>query len=215
MGVANVCEVMSEQEQCPGQRSVLTKYQRQAMMLELRLGLVAELNGGKLKDAWRPKAVCTHCKRELTTAEILEGASRRLQNLTVKCPNGECGNRVVAKLVSANSGSSGAIFYCADQVKAAIHVFRHLTEKEIRQRNLGLFQSALGHFGSLTNAFDQVGISYPIPEIPNRQDRATLFLGHAPDIMIAEIIGVAAGTVGKWRKELGREPYQLENYLEE
>jgi len=209
MVVANACEVVSRP------RPVLTKYQRQARMLELRLGLVAELNGGKLKDAWRPKAVCPYCKRVLTTVEILEGASRRLQSLTIKCPNQDCGKRIGAKLVNANGESSEVIFYCHDQVRAAIHVFRHLTPDEIRRRNLALFHSALGHFGSLHNAFDQVGIKYPIPDIPDRQDRAMLFLGYAPDSMIAEILGVASNTVGKWRKELGREPYCLENYLEE
>lgn len=189
------------QRQEQRQEQGLTLEQRQANNLQLRLWLTQELSGGgNPENSFRPMAGCPSCKRGLSAAEILKGFTADPADMTTECP--DCKERFEARLVNHSGlGSMSVRFYCREQTLAAIRGLKDAGPDEIKRRDLGLFQSALAHFGSLANAFAKIGVEYSITSIPNWQDKVVPFLGQAPDSMIAEIVGVSKTTIRRWRRK--------------
>lgn len=63
-----------------------------------------------------------------------------------------------------------------------------------------LLASARYHFGSLRNAYKQVGVDYPHAEIADWQEAVIPFLGTVPDGVLAELINVSPWAVKRLRR---------------
>jgi len=189
----------------------LTLEQRKAEDLQLRLEISHQLNGGDEGEHFRPAAFCQQCHQGLTAEEILKGFTNNPQDTTTECPS--CHERFQPNLVNrSRNGSVSVRFYCRDQALYALKSCKRLTPDKIRKQDLGLFQSAISHFGSLTNAFAHIGVEYTLVTIPGWKDKVVPFLGQAPDTMIAQIAGVSKATIGRWRRAQGIRRYYRSEY---
>lgn len=175
----------------------LTQSQKLAVtnyIIGLRIDLVGSLAGVK----YYPENSCPTCHRVLKLSEILKGYNNDPKDLRTTCP--KCKERFVAKL---RSNTAELRWYCPNQALSALQEGgsrEMLKPEEILQWNDSVYHSLLTHFGSVTNAFKKLGITYTHGEVPNWHSRVRPFLGKLPDTVIAQIVGVNRNIINALRK---------------
>lgn len=179
------------------QRLELTQVQKLDQKFSLRLGLIQTLRGTEYK----PKAECPKCFYQLTPGEIIKGFRRDPNDINTTCP--KCGRRFAARLfvwdVAANTEM---IFLCPCQTTERLRHLYQLKPDEIRRENATTYHSAIVHFGTLTNAFKEVGIDYSHTEKVDWKNKIQPFLGQMPDTEIAKCAGISVSTVRLMRRKL-------------
>lgn len=188
------------QSQTP--RQELNQAQRQSLvqghLLQLRLELIEQVRGEK----YRPQATCPKCNHSLTPLEIIRGFNRDPYDFTTSCT--KCHHRFAPKLVHHGRLARTELpFYCDAQTQARLRGWETLSPDDLKQIEPALYHSAVVHRGTLKAAFAALDIVYDFAEIVEPLRKVEPFLGHLPDRMIAEIIGLKARAVGARRRELG------------
>ncbi len=79
----------------------------------------------------------------------------------------------------------------------------HFDPQEFERKYSAVYHSALAHYGTLRNAFSKIGIDYFYTELTDPMEKLTPFLGRLPDTIIAEVSGLTAKAIGKFRRNLG------------
>ena len=186
-------------------RLVLSTSQRQkvaAALLLRREQMLIALRG----DGFQPNAGCPECSHVLTSLEILKGFSRDPYDYKTTCP--KCSHRFPARFISRNDfGSIEVPFYCAEQTLEQIRHRQVFSPEVWKEKFVGVYYSALYHFGCLAEAYKLLNIEYPFKENLDWKDRLAGFLGQVPDSYIAQYAGVSAREVSKYRKEMGIQKY--------
>lgn len=155
---------------------------------------------------FQPNAGCPQCSRILTSLEILKGFSRDPYDYNTTCP--KCNHRFPAKFISRNDfGSIEIPFYCGEQTLEQLRHREVFSPEVWKEKFVGVYYSALYHFGCLSEAYKLLGIEYPFKEKIDWKDKLGGFLGQVPDSYIAQYAGVSAREVSKYRKELGIQRY--------
>jgi transposase-like protein len=178
----------------------LTQSQRLAVtnyIIGLRIDLAGSLAGVK----YYPENSCPTCHRVLKLSEILKGYSDDPKDLRTTCP--KCKDRFVAKL---RSDAAELRWYCPNQALSALQEDGNremMKPEEILRWNASVYHSLLTHFGSVTNAFKKLGVTYTHGEVPNWHSRVRPFLGKLPDTVIAETVGVSRNIINALRKSFG------------
>lgn len=177
----------------------------QRQYLSLRLELIQALYG----DLYTPEGECPNCGNILTPEEILKGFSDDPRDYDTTCTRCEVRFAPSLKHVSEQGSKTLIPFYCGVQ---SIDVLRqHYMESdplEILKKNPGAYRSAIFHYGSLKNAFAEIGIDYEYEKIDDWKDKVRPFIGRIPDKVIASYANVSARTVGNYRKEIGIARYK-------
>lgn len=163
-------------------------------LLAMRLSLISHLAGVN----YEPLPKCPACKYHLTLLETLQGYNSDPTDLTTGCP--KCKSRFVAQL---RSGSAELQWYCPSQTQYALREFAHLPPEEILRLNPSLYHSAISHFGTVTAAFADDGITYAHKEETLWHSKVQPFLGKLPDAIIGEIVGVSSREITKLRRAFG------------
>ena len=190
-----------------GQRLHQTLAQRitQAQRLQIanrifqsRMALMQELHG----EEFKPKATCPQCGHVLSPAEMLKGFSRDPQDYDTTCP--KCKRRFQPILLyrATDWASTELAFYCPAQTLDQLRCREALTPDELRRQHPAVYQSAKVHYGTLTNAFRQMGIAYAHKETIEWSDKVRPFLGQLSDAAIADCAGVSKDAVRKLRQKL-------------
>lgn len=189
-----------EQRQVQRQEQRLTQEQRQVILcriVQLRLQLVSSFAGDH--SSYRPEGVCPKCGRKLTSVEILKGFRPDPYDFTTACTG--CGARFRPKLIWSTTISRVEIpFYCELQTQEKLRGLEHLNPEELKAHNLGIYHSAIAHFGLLKNAFRAIGIEYQFDEVSAIESKVAPFLGKLPDTMIAELSGLSVRKIGRLRR---------------
>ena len=148
-----------------------------------------------------PENSCPICHHHLKLTEILKGYSDDPKDLQTQCPR--CKTRFEARL---RSDAAQLRWYCPNQALYALQEGGSreiLKPEEIMQWNQSVYHSLLTHFGSVANAFKQLGITYTHGEVPNWHSRVKPFLGKLPDTVIAQIVGTSRNIINALRKSFG------------
>ena len=181
----------------------------QGQRIDFRLSLRSQILQALHEDDYTPKASCPRCKRELKPREILEGFLDDPNDFTTKCTNEQCGHRFAPQFVMAIRGGRVELpFYCSAQVLGMLddHVGKSWEELERSQR--AMVESARFHFGTVTNAFAQIGKEYEGEPDLHWSEKIQGFLGEVPDTLIAECVGKSSTTVRRLRNKLGIAPFK-------
>ncbi|MBI5400806.1 MAG: hypothetical protein HZB12_01675 [Candidatus Yonathbacteria bacterium] len=200
---------------CLTQKQTLRLSQAQRLRLKthvfaMRLSLIGDLHG----ERYEPKATCPACKRELTAVEIIGGFNQDTQDFTTCCSG--CRQRFEPKLICFGDGSQIQLpFYCGVQTLAQLRGKEVLDPRQFLKDAPAIYRSAIIHYGSLHNAFVEVGIVYPFGEVEDWKDKIIPFLGRLPDTTIAECVNVCVANIRKLRKELGVTKYVARKALDE
>lgn len=135
------------------------KLRLEAKILNLRLQLI-----GKVHDEeYQPHATCPQCDKKLTPLQIIKGFKRDENDYTTKCPR--CRHRFEPKIICTRAtGATTLQFFCSSQTLGQLHGKEKLSPAEIQKDFPALYQSALAHFGGLTQAFQKNGVNYGFPE---------------------------------------------------
>lgn len=182
------------------QAVALTQEQRlliQTRMVQIRL----DLHDAVYERRFEPKADCPQCGRQLTVIEILKGFTSDPADVTTLCPS--CKHRFPAQLhaLLSHVSSMRVSFFCPSQTIARLRGFEHFNFEEIKRKDPSILYSALIHFGTLQNAFRQVGVDYAEdPKPQSWQERIESFLGQISDRDIAEIVGVRRSDIAVLRR---------------
>lgn len=167
----------------------------QSHMLTLRLELTEALRGEK----YSPWANCPACGKGLKPVEIIRGFKEDPNDFTTECP--KCKHRFKANLRHYIRGDYAELpFYCASQVLAQLQPLVAATIDEFKKKHPAIYHSAVVHHGTVRNAFQKIGISYTFDETFDWKEKVKPFLGQLPDTIIAEVAGVCAATIRKFRK---------------
>jgi hypothetical protein len=172
----------------------LSASQRHIMLLTLLQGL-----RGKQMNT---EAKCFHCGFELSKEDILKGFLDDPEDTTTKCPR--CEERFQPHLIHKDPyGSYRVNFMCPDQTLHRLtDDMAEMKPKELEKANASLYHSVLANFGTLYSAFKKFGISYKYDLLQNWKEKARPFLGHYPDCMIADCVGVSRSSVQRYRQSL-------------
>lgn len=97
---------------------------------------------------------------------------------------------------------------------------RLLAEKDtpfrlLRHDHLGLYHSAISHFGGLRQAFDYLGAVYGDAAQLDWRAQVGDFLGKLPDTVIAEVVGASVADIRRRRQQAGQPPFTRRRALEE
>lgn len=159
----------------------------------MRIALIQALSG----DRYEPKAKCPKCFRELTVVEILKGFNRDPNDFTTSCTG--CKSRFQAKLVSNDGGE--VVFFCPAQTLDQLRGNENRKPVELKAGlSSALYHSAFVHFGSLKNAFREIGVAYEYEEVPDWKEKVVGFLGAMSDTLISECVGVSASIIRRMRR---------------
>lgn len=186
----------------------LAQRQEQRLTQEQRLVVEQRLLGSRLAmlsalsdERFENHTTCPECGHNLTLVEVMKGFRQDPADITTECPR--CKNRFYAKLRSPMiAGYLEVYLYCPAQTQSYLRGLIHLSPEGIRKENASVYFSAKFHYGSLTNAFAQEGISYPFPEVISWKDKIKPFLGKLPDKIIAEAVNQKPGKITALRNEL-------------
>lgn len=198
-----------EQKQDLSLQQRLLHRQGQELVQALRQELVQIVR----LDEYKPKSHCPECRCQLTEEEILRGFNQDSNDFTTQCP--KCKKRFSAQMVCDLGYTTVSLpFFCACQTVARLEDKGHLSPRELCHDHPALYRSAIIHFGKISKAFEEVGISYSYEEINTWQQKALPFLGMLADTMIAEILGVTVAKVNYLRKKMGVPRYTLREIAE-
>lgn len=192
------------------QRPMLTQHQvldqRLAQRLDLRQELLAVIyDDGRL--IYHPNATCPKpgCGHKLTAVEILRGFRPVPTDPTTCCP--KCKTRFQARLLASGGLATVEIwFLCPCQTLSQLRFWQSEGKRweDLEKGQLGVYRSALIHFGSLKAALKQIGVdNYEEPPIQGWQAKIRPFLGRLPDAMIAKTVRQPARKVRSFRLQLG------------
>lgn len=168
-------------------------------LIELRVNLVSQIAG----VIYNPSMNCPACKYHLTMLEVLKGYTNDPLDLRTTCP--KCATRFEAKLVSRGVE---LVLYCPSQALHELRGNEGMSQKDILEWNPSVYHSALIHFGTITNAFKQLGVEYQYLEVTDWHGKVQPFLGNLPDTTIAEVVGVSRKRIASLRKSLGIGPFR-------
>lgn len=196
------------------QTQTLTLAERQTLLirqkLNLRLLLIQQLRG----DEYSPDGKCPTCERKLTPVEIIAGFNTDVNDFTTACSG--CGYRFTPRLISVSNGISVTVpFYCEAQVLNMLPPLVDSPPEHIAREHVGIYQSAVLHCGSLKSAFSKIGMRYNLEKAVDWKAKLQPFLGHLPDVVIAEHANISASQVSRLRKKLGIPRYSEKKELEE
>jgi hypothetical protein len=163
-------------------------------LLTIRLELVSQIHG----VVYTPDLSCPNCNHEVGLVDILKGYSADPTDLHTTCPI--CEKKFVAQI---RSGPVELVWYCPMQTIEALRGFVRKSPVQILTANPSLYHSAVTHFGGVANAFREGDMEYEYEEKVLWHERVIPFLGKMTDAMIAEVVGVSAGTISRLRKKLG------------
>lgn len=166
-------------------------------MFTLRMGLMEAVNG----DRFEPRAVCTQCEYSLTPVEILKGFNQDPMDYRTTCP--KCRQRFEPRLRRFERvGSSIEVsFYCPAQTLEQLRSCQLVPFEDFRRQHPAVCHSAKVHFGSLTNAFRQIGVLYTQDENPDWREKIVPYLGKLPDTVIASCVNATAYAIRTLRKQ--------------
>ena len=181
----------------------------QDQILGLRLRLIGKIHG----ETYKPHAVCPQCSRQLTPLQIIKGFKRNVNDYTTRCPR--CHNRFEPEIICKSASHSTTLqFFCPAQTVGQLHGKDKLSPSEIQKNYPAIYQSAIAHFGGLTQAFKEIGISYMFTEpVIKWEKKVKQFLGLLPDSVIARLVQVKYIEVRKLRIRLNISRYRTENLL--
>ncbi len=175
------------------------KLRLSSALLQLRTDLISALRGEK----YEPSARCPGCDHSLTAIEIRRGFRNDPKDFLTTCP--KCKHRFRALLKTYfQVGHAQVPFYCPMQTLGELRGKQGLKPKQI---DSGLRQSANYHFGGLTQAFSQIGVTYTLEVIPPWREKVRDFLGQLPDTVIAKIVGVKVRVIQRYRQALKIDRY--------
>jgi len=135
------------------QEARLTQSQIEDVEVELlhrQRALVSALYGG---DQFAPKADCSMCGHHLTDREIMREFRDDPTDFTTGCPN--CKYRFLPKLFrSTLGGSVETPFFCPVQTLERLRGLENVPFEDFQTgQKVGIYQSAVAHFGGLKQAF--------------------------------------------------------------
>ncbi|OGI16966.1 MAG: hypothetical protein A3J63_00980 [Candidatus Moranbacteria bacterium RIFCSPHIGHO2_02_FULL_40_12b] len=188
--------------------------QEQKLLVQDRiLGLRLRLIGKIHRETYKPHAVCPKCSRRLTPLQIIKGFKRNVNDYTTRCPR--CHNRFEPEIICKSASSSTTLrFFCPVQTVGQLYGKEKLSPTEIQKNYPALYQSAIAHFGGLTQAFKEIGKSYRFKEpVVKWEKKVKQFLGLLPDSVIACLVQVKYNEVRKLRLRLNIRRYRTENLL--
>jgi len=197
MGMSLTLRPVQRQEQRQEQR--LTQAQRLAVeqkLFQTRMQLILAVRD----EDYKPRGTCPTCSYELSPIEILRGFNRDPRDFTTACPI--CGTRIRPQLICVGqSGRVEVLFYCSVQTLDQLSGKEDLQPEQISRRYQAIYRSAIVHFGGLKPAFKKIGIEYPFEDIHDWKSKASPFLGHLPDTIIADCVGVPVSKIRAIRRE--------------
>ncbi|MCB0335177.1 MAG: hypothetical protein KDD62_02695 [Bdellovibrionales bacterium] len=155
---------------------------------------------------YHPEGRCPQCEHDLSIKEVLQGFSRDPNDFLTTCP--KCKARFAPKMTQRSNASSTELpFYCEVQTIGWLRRIDPIGYDEFKKQYPAVLQSARYYFGTLTNAFSQIGIDYLHEPELKWHEKVKPFLGMLPDSVIAECVGKAASTIRRLRIKEGVEKY--------
>lgn len=152
-------------------------------------------------EHYQPTATCPKCSTVLQPAEIIKGFTTDPNDFTTECPH--CKTRFETTMLSRQGAVSVEFrFYCASQTLGRLRGKEGLTLEELKKGELlPIYQSAVYHFGSVTNAFKQLNLQYRFERLERWETKVHPFLGRLPDSEIASVVNVLPECITKMRRE--------------
>lgn len=193
------------------QRVETTQRMSAELRLDLQLSLRLELLEAIYGEQYHPTGDCPSCNRKMTKVEILKGFRNDPTDFTTKCT--DCGHRFQPKLIARTAASSVEMpFFCADQTLAQLCGKEEMSVEQLELSYLGVYRSALVHFGSLAAAFARNGVSYAREAMEHWKAKVHGFLGKLTDKLIAECVSAPVKEVRAYRRELQIPCYNAHNW---
>jgi len=187
--------------------------QRQLLVDNRRHAVFQDLLFRVRGEQYNPTATCPKCSTVMKPAEIIKGFKTDPNDFTTACPH--CKTRFETTMLSRQGAVSVEFrFYCADQTLARLPDKEHLTLENFKKgENLPIYQSAIYHFGSLTNAFRQINLQYQFEKMERWETKVRPFLGRLPDCEIATVVNVPPERITKMRREFKIKAYSPKREL--
>jgi hypothetical protein len=168
-----------------------------------RIQILQALYPGEPAD---PKGDCPSCRRTLTIEEILRGFLDQVEDTTTACP--ACGTRFQPLIVGRfGQGKLLVPFLCAKQTLGRLREIASNSFDYICSNHQQVVASARFHFGTVTKAYQQIGIDFIGEPALTWKDKVRPFLGQCSDALIAEVVNASPATVRRYRVSLGIETF--------
>lgn len=191
----------------------LTRLQQtliQSHRLKLRLALIQEFYG----ERYKPDAKCPQCGHDLTPVEIIAGFNKDTQDFTTCCPS--CGQRFQPVLICFGEGHQIELpFYCGVQTLAKMYGMENLKPEQFLREAPAVYRSAITHYGSISSAFEEIGVKYKFDNVNDWENKIIPFLGCLPDTIIAKHANVSVQNIRSKRRKLGISRYTARKILNE
>ncbi len=193
------------QRQAVRQTHRMTQDQKVEQRFAVQVQILQELYG----EDYTPRARCPRCNRDLKPQEILEGFLDDPNDFTTQCPNDRCAFRFAPHLVRTfiEGGTAELPFYCSVQVLGMLDKCVGMPWEELEKSQPAMVKSARFHFGTVTNAFSQIGQEYSGEPSLEWWEKVRSFLGKVSDGLIAECAGKSRSMVRRLRRKLGIPPF--------
>jgi len=151
---------------------------------------------------------CPLCSERLTPLEVIDGFNDNMRKTVIKCFHCNFEFNPVYRRFTRRTLFVGT-FLCQIQTlhKLKITKLSKYDTAEIRRRNMDLYYSAILNFGSLSNAYNEIGIEYPREEIEGWNQIVVPFLGKIKDKTAAIACGTSTKQITFLRNNLEIDRY--------
>jgi DNA-directed RNA polymerase subunit M/transcription elongation factor TFIIS len=202
-------EQKQEQKQEQEQTLELRQTHRLYQDIAIRIQIIAAIRPGEPSD---PEGDCPKCGHKMSVEEILRGFLENEFDTTTKCP--QCHHRFQPLLVSRSLASTVSVpFFCGMQTLGRLRDLSQCPFDELSREHQQIVASARFHFGTVTKAYQKLGITYVGEPALSWRDKVKPFLGQCSDALIAELCNVSPSTIRRYRVSLGVATYRSQTTI--